>query len=665
MRHCIFIVTFLFLQNSKAQSITVDQNFTPQQLVEDILINSGCASVTNIVASGGNYSSGEKTYGYFNRDGSSFPFEDGIILSTGRIINAPGPNDYISDDGNGIGWNGDSDLNQALNISNSINATVLEFDFIPLGNRISFDYIFSSEEYHGTATCQYSDGFAFLLREVGTTTYQNLALIPNTNTPVKVTTVHPDIPGACNAQNEQYFDSFNGVNHPTNFNGQTKTLTAQANVIPGNQYHIKLVIADEGNYRYDSAIFLKAGSFNTNVNLGDDKTIANGNPACGSSFVLDTQLTGTHQWFLDGNEIVGETSSTLTVTQNGTYAVVVSIPGCTSAPTDEIIIEFAPDLIQSSNTIFSQCDDDTIQDGITTFDLSVILPQIITNLPSNYQLSLFENPSSTSTLSTLYQNTIPYQQTLYAKVTNIPNCYDGIVFPITIEVKTFTEDYSDVTLSNCENTIITLDAGNGFTSYLWDTNPNQTSQTISVSNSGEYHVLLENSEGCFKTKTFTIIGSEIATLEDIIINDFADNNTASIIVSGSGNYTFSLNGLDYQNTNTFDNLLPGEYTAYINDINGCGLITKSFYILDYPKFFTPNGDGYNDIWEIKNLEKRGLENSKIYILDRYGKLLKQINPLGNGWNGTFNGEALPSTDYWFVLELSNGKTIRNHFTLKR
>ena len=665
MRYFIIAVFLLIIQKNQAQSISVDQNsFTPQQLVEDILINSGCASVTNVTVSGGNFPSGDKSYGYFNRDGSSFPFEDGIILSTGRIYNAPGPNAYISDDGNGIGWTGDTDLNQALNISNSINATILEFDFTPLGNRISFDYIFSSEEYHGTATCQYSDGFAFLLREVGSTNYQNLALIPNTNIPVKVTTVHPNIPGGCGPQNEQYFDSFNDINHPTNFNGQTKTLTAQATVIPGHQYHIKLVIADEGNYRYDSAIFLKAGSFNTSVNLGEDRTIANGNPAC-ESILLDTQLNGTHQWFLDGNEIIGETTSTLTVTQGGTYTVIVTIPGCSQAPTDDISIEFAPTLVQNTNDPFTECDADDIQDGVTMFDLSLILPQIISNLPANYELALFDSPTATTPVPLLYQNTVPYQQPLYAKVINITDCYDNEVFPILLEVTTFTEDYSDETLGLCENNSIVLDAGSGFSSYSWNTTPIQTTQSIVVSTEGDYAVTLENASGCFKTKTFHIIGSQIATIENIVINDFSENNTVTIFALGSGLYEYSLNGLDYQDSPVFENLLPGKYTVYVNDKNNCGYVTETFYILDYPKFFTPNGDGYNDTWQIENLDKNGLENSNIYIFDRFGKLLKQINPLGNGWNGTYNGELLPSSDYWFVLELSNGKTIRNHFSMKR
>ena len=665
MRYFFFLIAVFSITFSNAQSIIVDENYTPQQLVEDILINSGCASVTNVMVSGGNYTSGEKTYGYFNNNGSSFPITEGIILSTGKISNAPGPNTSLLDDGGDITWPGDSDLNVALNLSNSINATVLEFDFIPLGSQISFDFLLSSEQYltnPSSNQCNFTDGFAFLLREVGSTNYQNLALVPGTNIPIKINTVRGS-GTICPAANEQYFDAFNGTNYPTNFNGQTKVLTAQSSVTPGNQYHIKLVIADEGNYRYDSAIFLKAGSFNTTVNLGDDKTVALGNPLCENElpFTLATNTIGSHLWYLDGNLLPGETNATLEITTptSGVYSVAVTNPGC--ATRDTITLEFAPPL-SINETVFTECDNDGEQDGIRSFELNNIIPQIFTNLPSTFQIDFFADSNTTTILPLFYQNTTPFQQIIYAKIRN-SNCYNAI--PITLNINIFNENVVDETLSICENTSIILDAGSGFSSYSWNTNPTQTTQAITVTNSGEYTVIIENGLGCFKSKTFTVIGSEIANIENIIINDFENNNTATIDVAGNSIYEFSLNGLDYQDSNVFENLLPGEYTVYVNDKNGCGLVTKSFYILDYPKFFTPNGDGYNDTWQIKNLEKRDLENSNIYIFDRYGKLLKQINPLGDGWNGTFNGELLPSSDYWFVLEMTNGIRVRSHFTMKR
>lgn len=667
MKYFTAFIVLLSIQTLVSQNITVDENYTPQQLVQDILINSGCAYVSNVVVTGGNYPSGEKTFGYFNRSGSIFAIDEGVILSTGKVANASGPNASLLEDGGDIPWPGDSDLNTALGLSNSFNATILEFDFIPQGNRISFDFQLSSEQYLTNPTsnqCNFTDGFAFLLREVGTTIYQNLAVVPGTNTPIKVNTVR----GAgtiCPAANQQYFDAFNGTNYPTNFNGQTKVLTAQSTVIPGNQYHIKLVIADEGNHRYDSAIFLKGGSFNTNINLGNDRTITNGNPVCNWPYRLETNAIGSHKWFLNGNEITGETNTTLDITQSGTYAVEVTIPGCTPSPFDEIIIDVAPDL-QVNNDTFEKCDEDTNQDGITSFsqtDFDSILNELFTNLPPNYQVDFFESPNSATQIGIPYRNTTANTQTLYAKITNIQNCYESTNFPVTITINTFDEIVTDETIAICENNPVILDAGSGFSYYTWNTNPVQNTQNITVSTSGSFEVILKNALGCEKTKTFTVISAEIATITNILINDFSENNMATILFSGNSSYEFSLDNSNFQASNVFSNLSEGVYTAYVK--NECGIVFQTFYILDYPKFFTPNGDGYNDTWQIADLEKRNLQNSKIYIFDRYGKLLKQISPLGEGWKGTYNGNLLPSDDYWFVLELSNGKRITNHFSLKR
>ncbi|EAZ96141.1 hypothetical protein FBBAL38_01940 [Flavobacteria bacterium BAL38] len=661
----LFVSIFQF---GNAQNISVDEGYTPEYLVNDVLINSTCANVFNITVSGGNFATGEKSYGFFDGVGTSFPFQNGIILSTGKINNAPGPNSYLSDDGGSMGWNGDNDLNTALGLSNSFNATILEFDFIPLGNKISFDYIFSSEQYLTNPSanqCNFTDGFAFLLKEASSTTYQNLAVVPGTNTPVKVNTVRGS-GTICPPANAAYFDAFNDINHPTNYNGQTKVLTAESDVTPGETYHIKLVIADEGNYRYDSAIFLGGGSFNFTIDIGDDRLIANGNPLCqGENLVVDATQTGAtaYQWFQNSIAIPGATNATYNITSAGDYLVEINY-GPTCQTTGSIKIEYAEDLIINEDT-FTLCDADTNQDGITLFDLDVIKNQLFTNLPTNYVVSFFETTTSTSALSSNYTNTIAYNHTIYARVINIQGCYTN--YPIFLKVTTFDEIILDEEIGLCENDVLILNAGPGFSSYLWDTNPPQNSQQILIASAGTYHVTLTNANNCSKIKTFTIIASGIAIIEDIIINDFQENNTATIQISSSsvGDYEFSLDGINYQDSNVFSNLNAGEYIVYVQDKNGCGIVFEKFYILDYPKYFTPNGDGYNDTWFIDNLDKRNLENSIISIFDRYGKLLKQINGSGERWNGTFNETNLPSTDYWFEIKLTNEKIIKGHFSLKR
>ena len=169
MKKIILIFFGLLFNVGVSQNITINQTFTAQQLIENILVNSGCVSVSNFSATGGNFSAGELSFGYFNANGSVFPFQEGIVLSTGKLSSVVGPNTNFSDSGIGMGWNGDSDLNTALSLTNTFNATVLEFDFIPNANTISFDYIFASEQYllNPTANqCNYTDGFAFYLKKL-------------------------------------------------------------------------------------------------------------------------------------------------------------------------------------------------------------------------------------------------------------------------------------------------------------------------------------------------------------------------------------------------------------------------------------------------------------------------------------------------------------------
>ncbi len=662
----LLLIFGLVFQLGNAQYITVDEIFTPQQLIEDKLINSPCANVFNVSVSGGNFASGEKSYGYFEATGTGFPFTNGIVLTTGKTINTIGPNASLSDDGGNMGWDGDPDLNQALGLTNTFNATVLEFDFIPQGDHISFDYIFSSEQYllnPSANQCNFTDGFAFLLKRNGDPNYQNLAVVPNTTIPVKVNTVRG--PGTiCPPANAAYFDAFNDINHPTNFNGQTKVLTAQSDVIPGDTYHIKLVIADEGNYRYDSALFLGGESFNFGVDLGEDRLISTGTALC-STQTLPLNATQTsaigYQWFENNVALVSETNPTYLVTSAGDYSVTINYGG-NCETTGTIRVEYAVDLIVNQ-TRFSECDNDANQDGITAFNLTDIIPDLFTNLPSNYTISFFASTTSTTALPFIYANTNPYLQTIYARITNIQGCYSD--YPLDLIVNTFPAIITDEEVGLCENTSTVLDAGSGFTSYTWNTTPVQNAQTITVANSGTYSVILTNDSNCSKTKTFTVTPSGIATINDIIINDFSENNTITVDYTGISTYVFSLDGTNYQSSPTFTNLIEGAYTVYAKDTKDCGVVTATFYILDYPKFFTPNGDGINDFWSIKNLNQRNLQNGTIEIFDRYGKLIHQINTRNQVWDGTFNGINLPSSDYWFQMKLADGKIIKGHFSLKR
>ena len=177
------LVVFCFFQKAKAQFIKVDDTFNTQHLVEKVLVNSSCAQVSDFSESGDNFTPSRKSLGFFDANGTAFPFKQGIFLSTWSSNNTPGP--YDNQRGGGSkNWGGDADLDAALGIS-SINASVIEFDFVPLTDYVSFNYLFASNEYQLYYPCQYSDGFAFLIKEKGSTTpYKNLAVIPETTIPV-------------------------------------------------------------------------------------------------------------------------------------------------------------------------------------------------------------------------------------------------------------------------------------------------------------------------------------------------------------------------------------------------------------------------------------------------------------------------------------------------
>ena len=169
--------------------------------------------------------------------------------------------------------------------------------------------------------------------------------------------------------------------------------------------------------------------------------------------------------------------------------------------------------------------------------------------------------------------------------------------------------------------------------------------------------------------TTEVLGSSPAIVEAVVTTlAFAEEHIIESVAIGTGDYEYSLDDGPWQLDGTFIDVSAGLHTITVRDLNGCGIGTKTVLVIDYPRFFTPNGDGYNDTWQIIGIDTRPL--SKIYIFDRYGKLLKQLSPLSEGWDGTYNGRALPATDYWFTVQYEEPgteiiKTFRAHFSLKR
>jgi gliding motility-associated-like protein len=200
--------------------------------------------------------------------------------------------------------------------------------------------------------------------------------------------------------------------------------------------------------------------------------------------------------------------------------------------------------------------------------------------------------------------------------------------------------------------------------------------TATVTVGGTYTVVATSNFGCESfTQSFTVVESALAqiSMDDVTIVELSDHNSITINTSnlGIGDYEFALDHITgiYQEEPYFDHLSAGMYTLYVKDKKGCGIAQLDIFIMGFPKFFTPNDDGFHDTWNIEGLSNEYTRNSRVYIFDRYGKLLIQLDPKGANWNGTFNGEKLRPSDYWFVAELFKVDgtiiTYRGHFSLVR
>jgi gliding motility-associated-like protein len=196
----------------------------------------------------------------------------------------------------------------------------------------------------------------------------------------------------------------------------------------------------------------------------------------------------------------------------------------------------------------------------------------------------------------------------------------------------------------------------------------ETGNSYLVTTPGNYSVqVTNNSTTCSSIATATVVPSlPPASAIASSTSYFEDDQVVTITVTPAGDYEYQIDNGAFQESNQFSNLSSGTHIITIRDKYSCGSITTSIEIYDYPKFFTPNGDGYNDTWNIPVLANQ--PKSKIYLFDRYGKLIKEISPAGTGWDGTLNSKQLPSTDYWFKVfyeEMGISKEFSAHFSLKR
>lgn len=646
---CVFIF-LLFSKGVKSQYINVDTTFSDVQLLQKFFgtQSSSCLSYSNIKINGYDFGKGNKSFGYFNRNGSNFEMPEGIILSTGSTLEAVGPNNFIqtekaSDPFAERSWGGDQDLinllqQSGLNSDNILNATVLEFDFVSLKSAsVSFDYMFLSEEYRPD-NCKYSDAFAFLIKKAdNSTSYENIAVVPGTQTPVSTLTINAA--GNC-PRNINYFGSFNAEESPTNFNGQTKILSAKTNVEIGVTYHIKLVIADHGDQTglFDSAVFLQAGSFVGNKDLGMDRLLSNGNSLCeNSTLTLNATTSGaTYQWYKDGVSIPGAVFGNYTVSETGTYEVIIDDSSCILK--GSIRIEYAekPNVLVKEFCNYNNGNPISIK-------LQDLNTEIISNYKDYFNVKYYEDSAHLIPLPDDF--TYSKDTTIFVQVKS-GNC------PLVNQMVLLkTPEKSEILVDQiiCQNATTTLTAETGFKYYKWmRENGDIISEgpfTNFVDNIpvGNYSVELTSINGCSLIQTVKVSAAESLKITNIEVT----GNTATIfVIGGNPPYEYALDKGNYQSSNIFTNIPRGLHKISVKDSSNCEIIEKEFLVINLINIITPNNDGKNDILDYSDLKIK--KNVSISIYDRFANpVFRSKNEFV--WNGKSNGRPLPTGNYWYIL----------------
>lgn len=677
---CATIMPQAIVVNDPADPQT---NFTAEELVQEVLVSgSSCVEIelTNLVENPeGVNDINTRSWGYFHNNDGGFPFEEGIILSSGYAVTAEGPNSEPGASDTSLGWAGDPDIKAILdnqygtNVDTN-NATAFEFTFVSSLDEAKFEFIFASEEYEDQWECfdTFRDGFAFLIKGPGIPDDSgapfggtNIAAIEgSSNVPVSTATIHRDT-FLCgfeildvNFFPDLYVTNSNPPTDEIEFDGLTVSLnTATVSIVPNEVYTVKMVLADRGDTSFDSAVFLKAGSFNIgNVDLGDDILLGDPEAQCeGEIITLDAgeNPDAEFQWFKDGVEIPGANEQTLDISETGLYRVEVTFtatPDCIVS--DEILVEFfeIPDFDLGPDQII--CDKDT-----------TILDATPTNAGDLADISYKWFKDGTE-IGGETNATLEVSETgqYAAEVTGNGCPVTNEVFVLKVQ---FTVDIGDVVEpcgdADYEIVPVIVGADPAGATYLWSTG--ETTPTITVTEDGVYSVEV-TIDGCTESDEVTI---NFRTLPEVELGNTITKCAQDVEIlvatplNGNGasfTYTWFRDGGEIagETSDMLEVTEEGIYSVEVND-DGC-IGTDSIDVMFYAnencvvtQGISPNGDDMNDTLDLEFLNDRsGIV--KIAIYNRHGLLVYEKQQYVNEWMGQTNdGEELPVGTYFYTIEL--------------
>lgn len=552
-------------------------NFTPTQLVTDVLVGSstscGTQNISNVSISPNQpVTDSERFWGYFHKGTSNFPFTEGIVLTTGTARLAGNtPEGQL---GVNLTTGTDTDLETALAGStlDLEDAVVLEFDFVPSSTQMKFNYIFASEEYDGGYPCLgYEDAFALLLKPntVGST-YTNLAILPGGAGLVTATNIVP-ASFTCGPINAQYYETSSPTNQ-TNLYGRTVPLTAVATVIPGQSYHIKMVMADDNDGTHDSAVFLEAGSFDIGIKLVDSNGAAlpaSINVCDNAPQTLVAQVSGitgaTYQWYYNNGTttiaIPGATSTTYVATAPGIYTIKVNVPG-NACPAEAKITIVGGTTPVAQNATLKLC----TTPSAFTFDLNLAKPSISTTAGAVFRFyvnqadAVAQNNSFITVPGTYGGND---GQVLYVVVSNGGFCSKMVTLTLRKE-ETPIAQLTASKLKICVGESVTLTASGGAT-YQWDAfSGTGAVRTVSPTQNTTYTVYAIGAQGCISLQPISLVVEVVPVIVSNLKGGFICVGDRITLDAGAGpNYQYLWsNGATSQ---TISAATPGVYSVTISN----------------------------------------------------------------------------------------------------
>jgi gliding motility-associated-like protein len=707
----LFFTTILifFSNNSYSQYIQTQQ--TAEDLINSVLAGGG-VQISNVQLFGDSAQVGE----FDNGSSVNLSINRGVVMTTGSIpgqlvddgfsgtINSPANFATLSTSfNNTVDAGDDVDLNTIISsfgaTANTNNKAVIEFDFIPSGDSLRFNYIFGSEEYNGFVCSQFFDVFGFFLSGPGingiyTNNAVNIALVPGTNLPVSMNTINDGIGnggGLCPPGGLDHTNLFIDNQNAQNFGvyGFTRTLTAEASVICGETYHIKLVIANGVDNGFDSWVWLEAASFNSSVpnfsatNLLPDSSTVEGCTVGTLTFTRSTNdvpldlfinYGGTATSGVDYVSLPDTVS--FAVGQSSVVVPFIALEDNFVEPIETVIISYV---------YINQCGDtSSISQTIKIRDkyaLTINTPDLIFNCPQSNLTIQAQVSGGFPPFSYLWENNnqitptinVPVGETttFFVQISDSLDCTfaqytDSVV--VTILYDTLTTTTVDTLI--CPETSIELiaTAGSGSPPYSFNwPNQNITGPSLTVTPADTATYIFTVTDACNVTvsDSFNVFVPEADTLK-ITTNDttICKNGVAQLYGKASGGFTpytyvWSGNPVIIVVNDSISSVKPQTTTTYfINLKDKCNTILNDSLVvtvqnceLNPGNAFSPNGDGLNDFFSVDFIEF--YPNNVVYIFNRWGTKVFEKSAYNNDWNG----DNLPSGTYFYVIDPGDGSEL--------